>query len=632
MTKFRKLAMLVAAIVLSFVSTSVLAADGGTKDRLIYSLDTGLGTTGGLGGIGNPIKQDFDVAMRISDKRFVGMTISAIRVPIDNVTGISHLKVWLTKELTLEVVDGKKVNVPDILSQDVEMAQGWIEVPLEKPYTITDEGVYVGYSFSMDELNASNRRPVRITTECHEGGLFMHSARSYRKWTDVSDQCSTLLQAELDGAPQNAATALAGLTTYFGATDIENYATFYVENHGAKGVKSIDYSYVYNGQTYTGTADISPALSSVYGVQSSFLVTLPAVAEKNYYPVDLTITKVNGCDNEETDNSVTKEICIFDKVPKHRAVLEEYTGTWCGFCPRGYVGLAAMSRLHPDDFIALSYHNTSDATDPMEVMEGIQFPSNISGFPAAWLDRAYQCDAYGGFNSQATDLEVEDAWKAVCGLLAEANVDVKASLNADKTAVDATATISFPLEMKNARYGVEFVLVADQLTGEGNGWAQKNYYEKGKYGTNFSEPEFKQFVTGGSYVSGLKYDDVVVATTRLTGDNQYLPESLDMDRNYGLNASFTLSKVRNTKGENIIQNPDNLRVVALLIDYNDGTVVNAAKTARLGGTSGIEGISSEADSTPVAIYDLSGRRLSSMQQGLNIVKTADGHTSKIVIK
>ena len=632
MTKFRKLAMLVAAIVLSFVSTNVLAADGGTKDRLIYSLDTGLGVTGGFGGVGNPIRQDFDVAMRISDKRFVGMTISAIRVPIDNITGISNLKVWLTKELKLEVVDGKKVNVPDILSQDVEMGQGWIEVPLNKPYTITDEGVYVGYSFSMDELNATNRRPVRITSECHEGGLFIHSARSYRKWTDVSDQCSTLLQAELDGAPQNAASVLAGLTTYFGATNIENYATFYVENHGAKGVKSIDYSYVYNGQTYTGNADITPALSSVYGVQSQFEVTLPVVAEKNYYPVDITITKVNGCDNEEADNSVTKDICIFDKVPKHRAVLEEYTGTWCGFCPRGYVGLAAMSRLHPDDFIALSYHNTGDDADPMEVMTGDKFPSNVSGFPAAWLDRAYQCDAYGGFNSNSTDLEVESAWNAVCGLLAEADVDVKASLNADATAVDATATVRFPLEMKNARYGVEFVLVGDQLTGNGDGWAQKNYYTNGKCGTNFSEPEFKQFVTGASYVSGLKFDDVVLATTRLTGDNQYLPEDVEMDHDYNLNASFTLSRVRNTKGENIVQDPGNLRVVALLVDYNDGTIVNAAKTARLGGTSGIEGVNIVADSAPMAIYDLAGRRLSAMQQGLNIVRTADGHTSKIIIK
>lgn len=101
---------------------------------------------------------------------------------------------------------------------------------------------------------------------------------------------------------------------------------------------------------------------------------------------------------------------------------------------------------------------------------------------------------------------------------------------------------------------------------------------------------------------------------------------------YELPATFQLAKVKNTSGENIVQNADNLRVVAMLIDYNDGTVVNAAKTLRLGEATGIKGVNADEDSKPVEIYDLSGRRLNSMQQGLNIVKTADGRTSKIIVK
>ena len=81
-----------------------------------------------------------------------------------------------------------------------------------------------------------------------------------------------------------------------------------------------------------------------------------------------------------------------------------------------------------------------------------------------------------------------------------------------------------------------------------------------------------------------------------------------------------------------MQNADNLRVVAVLIDYNDGTVVNAAKTLRMGEATGIKGLDADEDSTPDAIYDLSGRRLNSLQQGLNIVKTANGRTSKIIVK
>lgn len=624
-------AILMAVLLLGFVANAF--ADD-TAARLVYSLDRGFGITGSRGNVGTPLKQDYDVAIRINDKHFVGMTIAAVRVPIDTMRNLSGLKVWLSKELALEVVDGKKVNKPDILSQDAEMGQGWVEVALDKPYTITDEGVYVGYSFQMDEMDNSNRRPVRITTELHEGGLFMHTSRSYRSWTDVSDQCSSTMQVLLDGAPKYAASVLAGTTSYFGATGIENPLTFYVENHGAAGVKSIDYSFEYNGNTYTGQQKFRKALSSVYGVQTSFEIDLPVVDKKDYYPVELKITKVNGNDNEDAEGQLTQQVCIFDKLPKHRALLEEYTGTWCGYCPRGYVGLAAMNRLYPDDFIALSYHNSESERkpDPMEVMPGSDYPSNISGFPSAWLDRAYEVDAYGGFNASSTELGIDDAWKAVCGLLAEANIDVKAELNADKTAVEAKANVSFPLEINNARYGVEFVLVADGLTGTADGWTQKNYYAKGKNGTDFSEPEFEQFVKGDAYVSGLVFDDVAVATTRLTGENQYLPEAIEEDKVYELPATFQLAKVKNTSGENIVQNADNLRVVAVLIDYNDGTVVNAAKTLRLGEATGIKGVNADENSKPVEIYDLSGRRLNSMQQGLNIVKTADGRTSKIIVK
>lgn len=183
------------------------------------------------------------------------------------------------------------------------------------------------------------------------------------------------------------------------------------ENHGATGVKSIDYTYEYNGNTYTGRETFKDELSSVYGVQTSFEIELPVVDKKDYYPVQLKITKVNDNTNEDAENQLTQQVCIFDKLPKHRALLEEYTGTWCGYCPRGYVGLAAMNRLYPDDFIALSYHNSESKKkpDPMEVIPGSDYPSNITVFPSAWLDRTYQVDAYGGFDASSNQLGIDKA-------------------------------------------------------------------------------------------------------------------------------------------------------------------------------------------------------------------------------
>ena len=626
--------MCLAALAFSLMTQNA-NADEAKKDRLIYSLDTGMGITGDRGNVGTPLKQDYDVAIHIADEHFVGMQIAAVRVPIGDMQNISGLKVWLSKKLTLQTIGGKKTNVPDVLSQDAEITSGWVEVPLQQPYTITSEGIYVGYSFTMDELDDTNKRPVRITTELHDGGLFLHTSRSYRSWTDVSDQCSSLLQVELDGAPMNAAAVLPGMTTYFGATGMQNQLTLYVENHGAKGVQNIDYTYTYDGKEHTGTYKLQQPLSSVYGVMTPFQMTLPVVDKKDYYPLDIKITKVNGSDNEETAGETQTMVSVFDKLPKHRAVVEEYTGTWCGYCPRGYVGLQAMNRLHPDDFIALSYHHAErmdDGNEPMQVMMGTDFPSTVNGFPAAWLDRSYQADAYGGLNSSSKSLGIDQMWQSVCGLLAEADINVKAALSDDKQTVTATATVKFPLEMKNAHYGVEYVLVADGLTGTGRNWEQHNYYYNGRQGKDFTEPEFKQFTEGAEFVSGLVFDDVVVATTRLTGDNQYMPENISEDQSYDLTATFSLAKVRNVSNESVIQDVNKLRVVALLIDYNDNTIVNAAKTGYFAASDGITTVNATAETKTNTVYDLSGRRLASMQKGVNIVRTTDGKTVKILME
>ena len=108
-------------LALSLITTAASAGET-KKDRLIYSLDTGMGITGDRGNVGTPLQQDYDVAIRINDKKFVGMTIAAVRVPMGEVENISNLKVWLSKELKLETVNGKKTNVPDVLSQGIGRA------------------------------------------------------------------------------------------------------------------------------------------------------------------------------------------------------------------------------------------------------------------------------------------------------------------------------------------------------------------------------------------------------------------------------------------------------------------------------------------------------------------------------
>ena len=72
---------------------------------------------------------------------------------------------------------------------------------------------------------------------------------------------------------------------------------------------------------------------------------------------------------------------------QHRPLIEEYTGTWCGWCPRGFTGMEMLRETFGEDFIGVAIHNQ----DPMAVLTTSQYPSNIQGFPSA--ARAIRCRA-----------------------------------------------------------------------------------------------------------------------------------------------------------------------------------------------------------------------------------------------
>lgn len=598
---------------------------------MTFSCDTGHGITGSRGNVGNAIKQDYDVAVHIDGSRFGGMTIESIRVPMYSMTGLSDLKVWLTSKLDLQTVNGKKTNVPDICSQDAQVGGDWVEVKLAQPYTIPSEGVYMGYSFQMDSLTESNARPLRITTEVHDGGMYIHSSRSYRSWTDVSADCSSTLEALLSGAPA-AAVSVTAEGAYFGATGKTTNATFILENHGASGISNVGYTYTYNGEQYSETAYLDNPVAPTYGASSYVTFTLPSVADKGYYPVDLTITTVNGLENTDAARHLTQDISVFDRVPKHRSVVEEYSGTWCGFCPRGFAGLEVMHRLYPDDFIGISYHSSGgQSSEPMEVLSGSQFPNQIDGFPAAYVDRLYYTNAYCGYNDQQTQFGLDQVWLAACDVLAEADIDVNAHLSDDLSTAEATATVTFPLAISKANYEVEFILLADSLTGTGNEWTQVNYYARGAYGTTFDQPEMEQFYKAQGNVAGLKFNDVLVATTRTEGGDVQLPAEIEADKAYESTISFPLSKLANSEGKPVIQDKNNLRVVALLLNTRTGAIVNAAQTGHLRTTAGIATAqTTKADAPATQVYDLSGRRLSQPVRGINIMRTADGRVTKVL--
>ncbi len=525
---------------------------------------------------GSGKKETYDVAIKLDDD-FVGSYISAIQLPIIDPEVVANVSAWLTTELRIDE-NGK--NVPNLVSKEADLSNvnddGFVVVTLDKPYLIGEDDVYVGYSFTVTDNDADyGAAPVALSGAQDEDGLYIHSSDTYLKWINYVENYGGNSAIKVVLAGQNIlgdAAVVAQENEVFIQKGEAGSATFNVVNLGGNGVQSVE---------------------------------LEALPEIGHYDLTVKVTKVNGQLNEQADAVSTGSIEVISFLPVHRAVLEEYTGTWCQYCPRGFVGLEEMNRLYPHDFIGISYHNG----DPMEITEN--FPSNVEGFPDAWIDRVRETDAFAGdldyYNYQ---FGIDQVWLERCEVFAPANIDVSATYNTEKTAVTATSTVAFPYNVSNNKYLVTYVLTADELSGTSSDWAQVNAYA----GAEGWPASMDIFTKAGSPVEDLKFNDVAIMAPDMFGMEGSLPETIPAEAPQTHTYTFNLAKAVSTSNQNLVQDINKLNVVALLIDTETGAIVNANKCL-VTSLVGIAQFASEDDNNAASIeyFDIAGRKLSPAQ-------------------
>ena len=585
-----------------------------------YSANTG---TKEVKYFGTAKKESFDVAMLLADKYTKGKKIETIKVPFPKNAEIGNVKIWLTKKLTLE----NKKNVADVMSLDATMDDSTAIVKFATPYTIDSDTLYIGYSFDVVELTERTQLPISLINEKGVQGLWTHSSRTYRSWLDKSIYGCSAIQVELSGFNANDA-YFEGFKDYYNQVNIATPINLTLLNRGYNGIKSIDYSYSVGDKKVSDHLTLDAPIPACLNASTEFTVTLPAIEAKGKYPVTFSIDKVNGEANSEvaTANST---MAIYNKLPKHRPVMEEFTGTWCGNCARGWIGLEVMTRLHPD-FIALAYHS-GDVMQVIDQKNFLGFDTENPAYPMANIDRVYtDIDPYYG--ADMTPFGIEEIWKKQAEILAPASLETEAAFTPDGKDIKAKAILEFPEDANDAdKYSVEFVLVTDGLHGEGQAWEQSNYLEENEKG-DYPFPEADIFFAGSSSIPNMHYNDVVVATTRLRNGLIKLPAKVEAEKAFSIEGTITeVDSIKNMANYPVIQDSKNLRIVALLLNEK-GEIVNGAQAKVTGyETTGIRNINNNAAEADVpAIYNLQGHRLQTMQKGLNIIRTKDGKTKKVM--
>jgi hypothetical protein len=117
-----------------------------------------------------------------------------------------------------------------------------------------------------------------------------------------------------------------------------------------------------------------------------------------------------------------------------KVILEDFTGTWCGWCPEGTVRLEQLLAAHPTNFIPIASHSG----DALEITDANEVPTalGVTGFPMGAVDR-FQFSGQSTIAIQRT--EWSDAFDTRAALTAKASVSFT---NTTKVGNTYTATVN----------------------------------------------------------------------------------------------------------------------------------------------------------------------------------------------
>ena len=594
----------------------------------------------------------------LSGCQYDNLTVWVSSVKYETVEGKNYLSFPESADKADAKVVVPAADVKAVLDKLPANYVGPISVKLPTPFTIPADGALVGYSY---DGKSSDKSIVLAGISSEAAGCFFQydyeGERNFESLSSIVGMSSSIqIGLDVSDCEANDATVSANpeLTTL---VNTKQQYPFYITNNSAKPITQLTYSISVDG---VNGAEKSLDLSSpIESMETASIPYTTAFEEDGLHTVELNISKVNGNTNINKHSSAEYSIIALEKSADRVSVVEEQTGTWCGWCPRGHVALDLLNKQLGDKVVTLAGHfaNGESRVDPMNIYQldknstqaealadygfvAMQLSSMLGGggLPGAMFDRVVAADPYVGANTtKGKNGTYEYGATDLVNLLKEGNPSeadffMTASWADDKNTdikVDLTTTFNYN-RFGSFPYGVAFVLSENGMTGKGATWKQLNYYSKlaGVNGaSDFNNPDMAAWFKAGSYVS-TTYDNVVVQAWNPFGNAAIVDKSVtDIVKGEAIPFSTTL-KVNS----DLIQNYNNLTLSALLVNLNSLAVVNAAKVVLGNCAAGIENVNSEANNNVVSRYNVNGMRINGAQKGLNIVKLANGKVVKMAVK
>lgn len=500
---------------------------------------------------------DYDAAIKIAknDPVMGNATVKAMRLWLNSTTipKITSLKIWVAKNLSATGV---------LYTQDIDLSTltaGANDIALNTPFAINNAITYFGYSITL----SSQDYAIMNGGEYEPNTFFFRATAQTTNWTPVTNHGKLALQLMGEGVniPQNAAIFTnKNLGTHNYQVGDEAVVPVTIKNKGVNNITSVSYTITSNNDPSTATPEVTvPINNIVNGATATFDVSFDtSVPLRDTRTV--TITKVNGQPNDApaadcvASGQFTVVAFLFTRVP----VIEEFTGTWCGWCPRGFVGMEMAHEKYGDQVVLIAAHNG----DPMEISDYNPVMSTVSGFPDARVNRATDIDPNPDAIQSSIDQSMLEVPVGMVQVTAQWDDEQMKTIKMD-------ATSKFAFAEENANYGIAFVLTEDGMKGTSSSWAQSNYYS----GQSGYPSYMDWWCSQGSKVTGLEYNFVAVGAWQIaSGFSGSVPTSFEAGE------VMPFSYTADISAKTLIQDKSKLKVAALLIDRGANKIINAWQT------------------------------------------------------
>ena len=323
--------------------------------------------------------------------KFEGANITKVNIGIGTISGTSA-KVLILKQLTDNIA---------AYSQDVTVkGESWNEITLTTPYTIGNEGFFVGYEIT----GKAEDYPIGCDGQAgntlgdyvgFKNGLsfqYMHISEQ-----GFGNNCIKLTLSGNNLPKYDLALQVSPLKEYM-HTNTEFNLNGAVKNSASKTVNSFDVTYQIDEQapvTTTINSTVAPGKTTTFAIEGL------KFEQDGKHNVSVTVANLDGnADESDSDNSYSQTVASLSNFVPRKVLLENFSTAQCGNCPRVHRWFKAITQDRND--VAWVVHHAGFYTDDFTVSDSEKYTWFYGGggtyAPAVMLDRTNLSDQGSGAN------------------------------------------------------------------------------------------------------------------------------------------------------------------------------------------------------------------------------------------